>query len=80
MNITVRKIVNGYIISYPNPKRAPSKPPTNQHELLEFMAAQMAGKTEGDTAEWYCPTKAAVEENVRRIVAEGFAVESLKVE
>lgn len=78
MNITVRKIANGYVISYPNPNPEPPKMPTNSHELMALMQRQMNGEDPRGVAEWYCPTKAAVEENVRRIVAEGFAADSLK--
>lgn len=74
-NISVRKIVNGYIVSYPLPKKT-KKNKTEQYEERE--ANQMfglfvigaGGSQPGERAEFYVPTKTVLEEVLPRLVME----------
>lgn len=77
-NIKVRKIVNGYVVSYPVPKPKPKKGKEAKPYVEEEQQAAMrffspfivTSDSPMETAEWYCPTKAALEEALPRLVME----------
>jgi hypothetical protein len=85
MNIQVRKIANGYVISYPKIKVPTKKDREKEYERNEqqdMMRYLVWGGTSSgqqeERLEWYCSTKAQVEEAVPRIALECYHAMNLK--
>jgi hypothetical protein len=93
MNIQVRKIANGYVISYPKIK-VPTKRDKQSKDAAGYVDEQEkrmygtsmfyitldSGATQEERLEWYCATKTQVEEAIPRIALECYHAQQLKDE
>lgn len=89
MNIQVRKIANGYVISYPKikvpTKKDKAKEPAPYVEQEDrsgrwgyFVIGVDTASTQEERLEWYCATKAQVEEAIPRIALEVYHAQQLR--
>lgn len=76
-NISLRKIQNGYVISYPLPKKKKNGKQYEEQEAQQYTSfgffAISTGAPAQDRAEWYCATEAQVKEVLPRLVMECYA-------
>lgn len=79
--LKVRKIQNGYIITYQVPKEKKGKyRGTAEEEMGAYFFFTTSPSESGKTLEWYCPTKEKVKEALPRIALEAYHAFQLDAE
>lgn len=72
-DITVRKIANGWIISYPVPhKKTMEEAVIEPQDPFEAAFSGRRPQPTTDICEWYCSTKAVVEQVLPKLVMESY--------